>query len=594
VTDGLVAGRFRLTALLGSGGTAAVFAAVDELVDRPVALKLLHPHLAADRAAWDAFFEEVRAARSIVHPLIAEVFDAGAVDTDPPVVWIAMELVDGVSLDEHVRAHGALPGPAARVLVDGVLDALAAAHAGGVVHRDITPANVMLDPAALEPFDADRFRAGIRLLDFGLADVPGRTTRGSDALLTAPGDASAGVVASVPYASPEQLSGAPVTEASDVYQVGATLYFALTGRPPFEGATDVVVRAHLTAPPPLPSVVRRDVERTMDRLVATAMLKRPGDRFADAGRMRSALSPALPTAATAVIAPGADPVATSAGTMSAGTVAAGAVGVGADDASPDARTRVHEAAGADVADASTRVYRTALPSAPAATGLLPGGSPTRRSRRGVWAAVAAGAVALVGIIALSAAAGSAPSAAPTPGAVSAFPSRTAAPVSPPPSVAAPVLAEVPAIVGLSRDEAAALLVQQGFTVGSESRADGTAASDIVLSSEPAPGSRREPGTAVALQVASGRNAVPSVVGLSAAEASQALAAAGFAAAVDDRGTGAPGVVAGSTPAAGSVQPLGATITLHVPPVPPPSAPPAPQPSTTPTPQPSGTATPAAP
>ncbi|MDF2555222.1 MAG: hypothetical protein K0R60_1117 [Microbacterium sp.] len=178
--------------------------------------------------------------------------------------------------------------------------------------------------------------------------------------------------------------------------------------------------------------------------------------------------------------------------------------------------------------------------------------------------------------------------------MSAFPSRTAAPVSPPPSVAAPVLAEVPAIIGLSRDEAAALLVQQGFTVGSESRTDGTAASDIVLSSEPAPGSRREPGTAVALQVASGRNAVPSVVGLSAAEASQALAAAGFAAAVDDRGTGAPGVVAGSTPAAGSVQPLGATITLHVPPVPPPSAPPAPQPSTTPTPQPSGTATPAAP
>ncbi|MDF2555223.1 MAG: hypothetical protein K0R60_1118, partial [Microbacterium sp.] len=92
------------------------------------------------------------------------------------------------------------------------------------------------------------------------------------------GDASAGVVASVPYASPEQLSGAPVTEASDVYQVGATLYFALTGRPPFEGATDVVVRAHLTAPPPLPSVVRRDVERTMDRLVATAPRRHRGDR----------------------------------------------------------------------------------------------------------------------------------------------------------------------------------------------------------------------------------------------------------------------------------------------------------------------------
>ena len=98
MSDGLVAGRFRLRGLLGSGGTAAVFAADDTQAGGSVALKLLHPHLAAERRAWDAFFEEVRAAQSISHPGLVEVRDAGIVDADPPVVWIAMELVIGHSL----------------------------------------------------------------------------------------------------------------------------------------------------------------------------------------------------------------------------------------------------------------------------------------------------------------------------------------------------------------------------------------------------------------------------------------------------------------------------------------------------------------
>lgn len=565
MTDGLVAGRFRLTALLGSGGTAAVFAAVDELVERKVALKLLHPHLAADRAAWDAFFEEVRAARSIVHPLIAEVFDAGAVDTDPPVVWIAMELVDGVTLEEHVREHGPLSGAVARVLIDGVLDALAAAHAGGVVHRDVTPANVMIDPSTLDPFDAEGFRRRLRLLDFGLADVPGRTTRGSDALLSGAVGAAPGVVASVPYASPEQLSGAAVTEASDVYQVGATLYFALTGRPPFEGATDVVVRAHLTAPPPLPSVVRRGVERAMDRLVATAMLKRPGDRFADAGAMRRALV-ATPTGLTAA---------------------------------PPAR-QAQPRAGEPADDVSTRVYRTAVPggasaaAAPSVAAHL-GSAGRSRSRWPGWGAAAAGAAALIGIIALSAAAGSAPSAAPTTGAFSSVPTGTAPVATPTPTDSAPVRAEVPAIVGLTVDEARALLRQRGFTVGTETHADGTTAADTVLAADPAPGTRHSPGTAVTLQIASGRNVIPSVIGQSVTDASAALSAAGFVASVEYGGTGEPGVVVGSSPDAGAVHALGSAVTVRAPVAAAPSATPsAPAPSAPPSPQPSGSATPVVP
>ncbi|EXJ52379.1 serine/threonine-protein kinase [Microbacterium sp. MRS-1] len=253
MSDGLIAERFHLRKLRGSGGTAAVFEADDTRHGRRVAVKLLHPHLAVGPVAWEAFFEEVRAAQAIAQPNIAEVYDAGLAPGDPPVAWIAMELVEGVTLADHVRERGPLTIVDAVAVFAAVLDATGAAHAGGVVHRDITPSNIMLTSSASA--DADGTVSGIRLLDFGLADVPGRTTRGADPLLSGAASkaSNAGVVASVPYASPEQLSGEAVREASDIYQIGATLFFALTGRSPFEGETAAVVRAHLSAPPPVPS-----------------------------------------------------------------------------------------------------------------------------------------------------------------------------------------------------------------------------------------------------------------------------------------------------------------------------------------------------
>lgn len=149
-SEPLIAGRFAIRRLLGSGGTAAVFAADDTLTGRRIALKLLHPHLSADPATAEAFFEEVRAARSIAHPGLAEILDAGVDDRiDPPVVWIAMELVTGVTLADHVRGHGAMAPADVATLAVALLDALAAAHEGGIVHRDVTPANVMFDPGAL-------------------------------------------------------------------------------------------------------------------------------------------------------------------------------------------------------------------------------------------------------------------------------------------------------------------------------------------------------------------------------------------------------------------------------------------------------------
>jgi eukaryotic-like serine/threonine-protein kinase len=555
VTEGLVAGRFRIRGLLGSGGTASVFDAEDTVDGRDVALKLLHPHLAVERSVWDAFFEEVHAAQSISHPGLAEIHDAGVEDADPPIVWIAMEKVTGVSLAEHVRAHGPLELPAAVALTSAVLDALAAAHAGGVVHRDVTPANVMLDPEELvAPFDPEGFGRSIRLLDFGLADVPGRSTVGADALLSGTG-AAEGVVASVPYASPEQLSAAPVGEASDIYQVGATLHFALTGRPPFTGDTRAVVRAHLSSPPPVPSASRKGLPRGVDRVVTTAMLKRPEDRFADAAAMRLALMEA------------ASPVVTEAMVAAAAPEPTGV----------------------------TRVYRTSVP---VETGPLPQTSPVAAPipDRGVgWQVWALGAVviaAIAGVIGWSAVAASnapAPVASASPSVSAVAPAPTA---TPEPTESADPSAQVPELAGMTVIDARAALERAGLALGEVAHENSAATADTVLGSSPATGQWVTLGGAVGLRAASGSNAVPPVAGLSPGEAAGVLNAAGFPSHVTEVTDGAPGFVSASSPAAGEVVRVGSTVVLSVPRAP---TPPPPQPTTTatpvPTPQPTTTQTP---
>ncbi|WP_036316982.1 serine/threonine protein kinase, partial [Microbacterium sp. B24] len=495
MSDGLIAERFRLRKLRGSGGTAAVFEADDTRHGRRVAVKLLHPHLAVGPVAWEAFFEEVRAAQAIAHPNIAEVYDAGLAPGDPPVAWIAMELVEGVTLADHVRERGPLTIVDAVAVFAAVLDATGAAHAGGVVHRDITPSNIMLSSSA--SVDADGTVSGIRLLDFGLADVPGRTTRGADPLLSgaASEGADAGVVASVPYASPEQLSGEAVGEASDIYQIGATLFFALTGRSPFEGETAAVVRAHLSAPPPVPSARRRGIPPAVDRLVTTAMLKRPQDRYPDAAAMRAALD--------------------------------AVVDVGPGEAMAASPT------------VATRVYRTPLPGGDVPTGgsglplaSTPGPPPAPLSHtRGAWRAplIAAGLIAAV-----TAAAGWSAMAASTPenpiataGAAATATATSAPSASPADTAAVSARRVVPDVRGLTVDEAVSTVERAGLTVGDIGRDDGPAVRDTVLASVPAAGDEVRAGAVIALRAASGLNTVPVVTGMVPAEAQGVLSAAGF-------------------------------------------------------------------
>lgn len=511
----LLAGRFRVRALLGSGGTAAVFAAEDSRTGERVALKLLHPHLAEDPARWEAFFEEVRAARAVDHENIARILDAGVTDDGTSVVWIAMELAEGHTLADYVRDHGPLEPARAVEVADRVLAALSAAHAQSVVHRDITPANVMIAPAA----SAD-LGWGVTLLDFGLADVPGRSTVGADALLSGVGSGGDGVVASVAYASPEQLSGAPVTEASDLYQVGALLFFMLTGRAPYAGDAGRIARAHLAAPPPLPSARRRGVPRVLDRVVATAMLKDPADRYPDAERMRAALDVAAPATVTEIP-----------------ETATG----------PTRRYRTLVAASADATQAADIV--------------APPGRASARGRWPLWAAASLASCGLVAIIALSAAAGSAPSAAPT---RAALPTGALTSMEPTPTTAAPLppaVVVVPPLAGLSLADATRVLETAGLRLGDLTRVDAASAADIVLGADPGEGTAREMGATVSLRVSSGNNAVPAVAGMSVLDASATVAAAGFHPVTEYSGTGPAGLALAIRPGAGEVLPFGASVIL---------------------------------
>ena len=150
-TSGLVAGRFRVEGLLGSGGTASVFRAYDTETGRTVALKLLHPHLSQSDLLREAFLVEAQRAARVRHPGIVAVLDIGTFEEHGiPIAWIAQELVDGVTLSERVRVEGPLSSADAAAVACDILDALAAAHATGLVHRDVSPANVLvrLDAAA--------------------------------------------------------------------------------------------------------------------------------------------------------------------------------------------------------------------------------------------------------------------------------------------------------------------------------------------------------------------------------------------------------------------------------------------------------------
>jgi serine/threonine protein kinase len=308
----LLAG-YRLEAQVGEGGMAVVFRARDERLNRLVALKILAPALASDSAFRSRFIAESRAAAAVDDPYIIPVYEAGEADG---VLFIAMRFVQGGDLRQVLERDGALPPDRAAEFISSVASALDAAHRAGLVHRDVKPANILVDAREDRPDH-------VYLSDFGVSKAM------SSAGLTGAGQ----FVGTPDYSAPEQIQGLTVDGRTDQYALACVTYQLLTGTLPFEWDQGMpVLLAHLSAPPPSLVARRPDLPGAADQVVARAMAKAPEKRYASclefAGALREALgltpydpqssatAPAVPQPATS---PSEIPTLDGAGTATATT-----------------------------------------------------------------------------------------------------------------------------------------------------------------------------------------------------------------------------------------------------------------------------------
>ena len=255
LTGAILGDRYELRALIGRGGMGEVYEAADPVLDRTVAVKVLRAELATDRRSAARFEREARTAARLSHPRIVAVFDAGRHDDR---VFIVMEHVAGATLVESMQRSGALDAAAAASIGAGVAEALAHAHERGVVHRDVTPGNVMLD------------RDGrAKVLDFGIA----RVAKGTPS--------STSIHGTIAYAAPEVLAGDHGDQRVDVYGLGAVLYELVTGGPPFRGGDAAIERRlRVRRPVPLRGWIP-DAPRELDDLVRQLLAFDPSERPAD-------------------------------------------------------------------------------------------------------------------------------------------------------------------------------------------------------------------------------------------------------------------------------------------------------------------------
>lgn len=275
-----LASRYRLDELIATGGMGSVYRATDEHLVRPVAIKVLKRVLADDPTFLERFRREARAAALINHPNVARVYDY---DERWDESFIVMELVEGETLAELIARRGPLPWEEAFAVAEQVARALAAAHASGVVHRDVKPANILVGPGG-----------HVKVTDFGIARAAQATT------LTRPGM----VLGSANYVAPEQAQGNPAGPAADVYSLGCMLFEAVTGSPPYQGPNAVAIATqHVSAEVPDPRERVPQLPATAAALVMRSLQKDPTARFSSA----EAMADALGAARAANAAPGARP-----------------------------------------------------------------------------------------------------------------------------------------------------------------------------------------------------------------------------------------------------------------------------------------------
>jgi serine/threonine-protein kinase len=272
----LLHGRYRLVGPLDRGGMAEVWEGVDERLTRPVAVKVLHPHLAADASFLERFRREAIAAARLAHPNVVATFDTGE---DDGVAFIVMELIRGRTLRAVLNEHGgSLPAGLATGIAIQVADALHHAHEAGIIHRDVKPANILICDAD----GSSTTMPQVKVADFGIARAA--SLDGAD--LTQPG----ALLGTAKYLSPEQVQGKEPDARSDVYALGVVLYEALAGRPPFAADTEIATAmAHVHTEPPKPRQLRAGIPRSVEAVVTKAIAKDPDDRYPSAAAMAGAL-----------------------------------------------------------------------------------------------------------------------------------------------------------------------------------------------------------------------------------------------------------------------------------------------------------------
>jgi hypothetical protein len=269
-----LADRYVLETEVASGGMGTVWRARDEILGRTVAVKILHDGLARDPDVLERFRLEAVAAARLSHPCVVRVFDTGI---DDGTCFIVMELFEGRPLDDILASRGPLaPGEAARLL-GALLQGLAHAHRQGVIHRDVKPANILIDE-----------RAGlVKVTDFGIAKA---AFAQSD--LTTTGN----LLGTASYLAPEQISEGDVDPRTDVYATGIVLYEALTGRTPFRGDTHIATAMmRLTKDPLPPGALRTGIPRHLEAVVMRALAREPEERFQTAEEMAAALDRSAPS-----------------------------------------------------------------------------------------------------------------------------------------------------------------------------------------------------------------------------------------------------------------------------------------------------------
>lgn len=489
----LIDGRYRLLSHLADGGMATVWLALDERLEREVALKIMKPGLADDPAFVDRFRREARSAARLSHPGLVAMFDQGQ---DGSAMFLAMEFVPGRTLRQALADDAPLPHDLALDILDQLLDALASAHRAGLVHRDIKPENVLVRPDGV-----------IKLADFGLTRaVEAATSTGTAGVL----------LGTVSYLSPEQVEHGLADARSDVYAVGLLLYEMLTGRKAFDGETPIhVAYQHVHGSVPSPSTQVSGIPEPLDRLVALATARDPSQRPEDAAdllvelrRTRALMSDPLKAAPGAAVPAVVPPATLPAQPSQEADTLDAPVGSGGPRLDATQRLDLNTTAGS--ADLALLDHTAELPIAPgsratgsAAPQLAEPRSPSRQSapttrsprRRAGWVA------ALLALLVAAGAGGWYVYLGPG--------SMTA----------------VPAVTQLPLDDAEASLHARGLTTTVAESFSETVTKGLIISSEPASGTALRKGTAVDLVVSKGKERydAPDLVGTAASAAKETLA-----------------------------------------------------------------------